>query len=168
MTLRDKDIFADALDETNAVWTDRYTGKVVLFNLEGKIALVGNNANNFFLLPGGGLEDDESILDGIRRECREETGCEIEIQDALGVTEDFRSRDGKHCISFCYSAKVISYGVQMLTEGETKIGMYVKWLTLPEVLELFTMQEEKVRAGEVKFYNTCFNIMRDALFVRRV
>lgn len=168
MTLRDKDIFSSAPDVDGVVWTERITGKVIFFDEEGMIALIGNTVNNFFGLPGGGIEDSESILDGIRRECREETGCEIEIQEMLGITEDFRSRDGKHCISFCYAAKVVSFGTPVLTEGETRIGVYVKWLSLPEALELFALQEEKVRTGEVKFYNTCFNIIRDSFFIRRV
>jgi len=162
MSLRDKDIFPNTPDMVDAVFEDRLTGKIVLFNEEGKIALVGNKVNDFFILPGGGVEEGESVLNGMRRECREETG----IQEALGVTEDFRSRDGKHCISFCYSAKVVSLGAPMLTEGEAKIGVYVKWFSLPEAIELFALQEEKVKAGEVKFYNTCFNIMRDSFFIR--
>ncbi|MEK7163253.1 MAG: NUDIX hydrolase [Patescibacteria group bacterium] len=167
MILRDKDVFPNAPEITDVVWKDRPTGKVVLFNIENKIALIGNKVNNFFLLPGGGIEGDESILDGTKRECREETGCEIEIQDALGVTEDFRSRDSRHCISYGYSAKVISCGTPTLTLNEIDVGAYVKWLSLPEAIELFISQEEKVKAGEVKFYNTCFNILRDSIFIRR-
>ena len=166
MTLRDKDIFPNTQDLSHVIWNDRLTGKVVLFNEEDKIALIGNKVNNFFLLPGGGIENNESILDGIKRECREETGCEIEICNALGMIEDFRSREGKHCISHGYSAKVISYGTPTLTENEIDIGAHVKWLSLLEGIELFLLQEEKVRAGEVKFYNTCFNIIRDSLFIR--
>lgn len=167
MVIRDKDIFPDAPDVSDIVWKERPTGKVVLFNEDDQIALIGNKVNDFFLLPGGGIEADESILDGIRRECREETGCEIDIQDALGVTEDFRSRDSKHCISFGYSAKVISYDTPTLTANEADIGAYVKWLSLPETIELLRLQKEKVLAGEVKFYNTCFNTIRDLLFIRR-
>lgn len=167
MTLRDKDIFPNATDAIDVVWKDRPTGKVVLFNEENKIALIGSKVNDFFLLPGGGIEGDESIIEGIKRECREETGCAIELQDLLGVTEDFRQRDSKHCISFGYSAKAISYGAPLFTADEADIGAYVKWLSLPEAVELFRLQEEKVKAGEVKFYNTCFNIFRDSLFIRR-
>ena len=167
MTLYDKDIFPNTPNVTDVVWKDRPTVKVVLFNEQNEIALLGNKINDFFLLPGGGIEDNESALDGIIRECREETGCEIEIQDALGITEDFRLRDSKHCISFGYSAKVISCGTPAPTEGEANIGAYVKWLSLPEAMELFRLQEEKVRAGEVRFYNTCFNTIRDSLFIRR-
>mgnify|MGYP001615078067 FL=1 len=167
MVLRDKDIFPDTSGVTNVVWKDRLTGKVVLFNEESKVALIGNKVNNFFLLPGGGIKHDESILDGIKRECQEETGCEIEIQNTLGITEDFRSRDCKHSISYGYSAKVISQSVPTLTESEVDIGVYVKWISLSEAVELFALQEKKVRVGEVKFYNTCFNILRDSLFLRQ-
>ena len=167
LVTRDQDIFPNAPDTPDTVWKERPTGKVVLFNEKGEIALIGNKVNDFFLLPGGGIEADESIIDGIRRECQEETGCEIEIQDALGVTEDFRSRDNKHCISFGYSAKVISCGVSNLTENEIDTGAYVRWIPLPEAIESLALQEEKVRAGEVRFYNTCFNTIRDLLFIRR-
>jgi ADP-ribose pyrophosphatase YjhB (NUDIX family) len=168
LTLHDKDIFPDTQDvPASMVWKDRPTAKVVLFNKENKIALIGNKVNDFFLLPGGGIEPNESVEEGIRRECLEETGCEIEIQNTLGVTEDFRSRDSKHCTSFSYSAKVISYGEPTLTDSEADIGAYVKWLPLPEAIELLALQEEKVKAGEVKFYNTCFNTIRDLLFLRR-
>jgi len=167
MVLHDKDIFSEPIDITNVIWKDRPTGKVVLFDKENNVALIGNKVNNFFLLPGGGIEGSESILEGIRRECQEETGCEIEIQEFIGITEDFRARDSKHCISHGYSARAISYGTPTLTESEIDIGAYVKWVPLPEAINLFSQQESKVKAGEVKFYNTCFNIFRDSLFLQR-
>jgi ADP-ribose pyrophosphatase YjhB (NUDIX family) len=167
LVLRDKDIFPDAQDTAGIVWKDRPTGKVVLFNKEGQIALIGNKVNGFFLLPGGGIEPNESVEDGIKRECLEETGCGIEFQNALGVTEDYRARDGKHCTSYGYSAKAITYGEPTLTDSEADIGAYVKWLSLSEAVKLLALQEEKVKAGEVKFYNTCFNTIRDLLFLRR-
>ncbi|MCX6716930.1 MAG: NUDIX domain-containing protein [Candidatus Taylorbacteria bacterium] len=166
MVLRDKDIFSNVLDDSTIVWKIRPTGKVVLFNKDGLIALMGNKVNNFFLLPGGGIGDDEPIIEGVKRECKEETGCEIEIQNTLGITEDFRARDKKHCISYGYTAKVISQGINKLTESELDIGAYVKWVTLDEAITIFNIQEEKVKASEVKFYNTCFNIFRDSLFIR--
>lgn len=128
---------------------------------------MGNTVNNYFLLPGGGVESGEFVADGAVRECKEETGREIEIQAALGKTEDFRLRDARHCISFGYSAKVISHGTPTLTESESEAGAHVKWLTITDAIELLRLQEEKVRAGEVTFYNTCFNTIRDLLFIRR-
>lgn len=167
LTLRDKDVFPQAPEVTGVIWKDRLTGKAVILNNTGEIALIGNKVNDLFMLPGGGIENNEDPIAGTKRECQEETGCTIEITHALGVTEDFRARDAKHCISFGYIGKVVAQGSPKLTENETDIGAYVTWLPLPKARELFATQEEKVRRGEVRFYNTCFNIIRDSLFIRR-
>lgn len=167
LTLRDKDVFPQAPEVLDVIWKDRITGKAVVLNEAREVALIGNKVNDLFLLPGGGVEDSEDPITGTKRECQEETGCTIEITHELGTTEDFRARDAKHCISFGYIGKVIAQGNPKLTENETDIGAYVTWLPLSKARELFATQEEKVRRGEVRFYNTCFNILRDSLFIRR-
>lgn len=167
LTLRDGDIFLHTPKAADVIWKDRFTGKVVLLNNTGEVALLGNKVNDLFLLPGGGIEDHEDIIVGTKRECREETGCEINITHKLGMTEDFRTRNAKHCISFGYIGTVVSQGAPRLTKNETDIGAYVTWVPLAKACELFTIQEGKVRRGEVRFYNTCFNVVRDSLFIRR-
>ena len=166
LTLHDIDIFPNPISTNGVVWKDRPTGKVVLFNEKNEIALMGNKVSEFFLLPGGGIEGTESVLEGVKRECQEETGCDIEMMEELGVTEDYRARECRHCISYGYTAKVISYGNSALTENEKDIGAYTKWIPLEMAISMFLKQEDKVKSGDVKFYNTCFNIYRDSLFVQ--
>lgn len=51
--------------------------------LDGDRLLVTVNHNQgveFFLLPGGGQEFGEDRIASVRRECREEIGCEVEVQ----------------------------------------------------------------------------------------
>ena len=168
MTLQDKDIFPNVIVPTNIIWQDRITGKVILFNEKREIALIGNKVNDLFLLPGGGIESSETLVEGITRECLEETGCRIKIQEVLGVTEDFRSRDSRHYISFVYLAKAISYGTPKLTPNEIDVGAYVIWVPLPEAISIFATQVNAVKAGKVGFYNTCFNILRDNFFISQI
>lgn len=167
MTLRDRDIFPNAPEILGVEWKDRLTGKIVLLNDKNDVLLVSNKVTNLFLLPGGGIEDGEDIIEGTMRECREETGYEVEILRDLGITEEYRNRDARHFITYGFAAKAVSQGPTSLTDKESDIGFFEQWFGLEDAVKLFSSQEEKVRRGEVEFYNTCFNIMRDSLYVRR-
>ncbi len=50
-----------------------------------KVLLIKRRDNGNWEPPGGVLELDETIEDGLRREVREETGAEIEVGPLTGV-----------------------------------------------------------------------------------
>ena len=51
---------------------------------DGKLLFVRERSDTWDL-PGGGLEHGEGMAEGLRRECREELGAEIEITDAAPI-----------------------------------------------------------------------------------
>ena len=51
----------------------------------GRILLIRRRDNQHWEPPGGVLELDETIADGLRREIREETGLDIEPDSLTGV-----------------------------------------------------------------------------------
>ncbi len=57
----------------------------VIVNGAGKVLLTQRVDNDHWEPPGGVLELGESIEDGLRREIREETGLEIDIERLTGV-----------------------------------------------------------------------------------
>lgn len=166
-TLRQKDVFPDKEDNIeNIEFEDRLTGKAIIFDEGKNIALVGTKVNTFYLLPGGGIDEGESIEEGIIRESLEEVGCKINLLKNIGVVEDYRNRDKKHCISHCYSAEIIGEkGELKLTADEEKNGLHVIWVSLGEAITILEKEVAQLKKGEVLFYNTGFNILRDHLFL---
>lgn len=59
---------------------------VVLF-LGGQILMMRQNGKNFWVFPGGTLEDGESLAECAVRELQEETGLGIEIERLLYIGE---------------------------------------------------------------------------------
>jgi len=60
--------------------TRRVGAIVACVDASGRVLLVRQRGGPFagaWLLPGGGVEDGESPEDAVRRETREETGCEL-------------------------------------------------------------------------------------------
>lgn len=162
-----RDVFPLMPEAPGIHFEDRPTGKAVIFGENKRIALVGNKANSFYLLPGGGIDKDELIGDGIIRECLEETGCDVKLDKFLGVVDDYRSRDKTHCISYCYTANVITDNKKLkLTSDEEKNGMHVIWVELDEAVRILNKEIDDLRSGKVQFYNTGFNILRDNVFLK--
>lgn len=165
-TFYQRDVFPLMPETPGVQFVDRPTGKAVIFNKNQRVALVGNKVNSFYLLPGGGIDKDEGVRDGIIRECLEETGCSVGLDRFLGIVEDYRNRDKTHCISYCYTANVIRENIKLsLTPDEEKNGMHVIWVTLNEAVRLLNKEIDDLRKGEVQFYNTGFNILRDSIFL---
>ena len=170
VVLRDTDIFSheNLIPKDNNSWVSRPTGKVILINANNEIALIGNRVHDFFMLPGGGINEDETIEEGLIRECLEETGYIVSLTSYVGHTESFRNRNSRYSTTYCYTAQPISFQGQSLTDSEKEIGVYVKWIPLDEVLALFTQQKKLILENNIPFYNTCFNSIRDLHFVRKI
>lgn len=97
---------AKSLDYDN--FTPRIAARAVLLE-DKKVALIYVSAHNYYMLPGGGI-DGGDFETGLKREVKEEVGCEIEILDEIGCTKLYFDRWRKIQTDYCYLAKVISRG----------------------------------------------------------
>lgn len=145
-------------------YKNRKTVKAIVVNSKGKYGFVTSPAHGFCLFPGGGAERDD-LEEEIKRECDEELNVKIKVLEKIGIAEEYRNREGKKYETTCFFAKTIKeLSEDTRTDEEKKNGLKPVWLSEKEALKTIQEQIEKVKNGEVSFYNTSFNIIRDAKF----
>lgn len=79
---------------------------VIVFNDEGQILLCRQNNKPFWVLPGGTLEPDESILDCGARELLEEVNLNVKIEHIIGIADFLRPEYPQAVDITCYGQLV--------------------------------------------------------------
>ncbi len=101
----------------------RLTAIVACVEATGRVLLVRQIAGPYagaWLLPGGGVDDGESIEEGLRREMREETGCELrDLRHVATYEVDERTQD--------FRALVHLYRGTAMGQPRAEPGSAVRW-----------------------------------------
>ncbi len=129
-------------------YTDRTSTRVVALQPSGEVAIIYVKEGNYYKLPGGGIEADESLADAALREVKEETGAIVALRstDYFATTEEFRFH--QHQISYCYLADVVDdTGEPCLTEEELADGFVHQWMTINKALEAMSAAEPTTEFG---------------------
>ncbi len=109
-----------------------------------------------WILPGGGIETNETIAEGIERECYEETGYKIKVDSShpiyMGESNFYDLNKFFHSINIVYPAKLLNkkqdkYVINTIEEDEVE---KVEWIPLLDINE-----------------NNCHHIMYPAIEVLR-
>lgn len=106
----------------------RLTAIVACVDARGRVLLVKQIAGPYagaWLLPGGGVDDGESLEDGLRREMREETGCELDgLRHVATYEVDERTQD--------FRALVHLFRASALGVPRAEQGSAVRWASPSE------------------------------------
>lgn len=130
---------------------------------DGKIAVFNKSNKNEYKLPGGGIEEKENKEEAFKREVLEETGCEVEIVDFLGTTEEYKSQNNFKQISYIFVGKVIKDTNHLsVTKKEKDEGAKLLWEAPEEALKLIKECFDKLVPSEYSsIYSTKFVVLRD-------
>jgi len=99
-----------------------YNGKLLCARLKPYKAHLKHD-NSYWCLPGGGLNEGEALLDGIRREMVEETGVVPVVGDLLYV-QQFAYEDKEYLEFFFHITNGVDYlniDLSKTTHGEAEL-----------------------------------------------
>lgn len=123
----------EQLGDTYELWK---SARGIVINEKGEMATQYLNTYTYHKLPGGGVDPGETIEEALKREIKEEVGCDCEITKPLGITIEYRNKYKLLHISYGFAAKVIGeVGTPALEEGEIEEGQETLWLPPEEVLK---------------------------------
>ncbi|PGS50164.1 NUDIX hydrolase [Bacillus sp. AFS041924] len=108
------------MKKVNVVYT-------LLYNEESNSVLMVQNENEIWTLPGGAVEDNETLKQAAVREAFEETGLEVEVGNIIAINEAFFPERGHHALMITFAAKII--GGQIVITHEDEI-LQIKWIDL--------------------------------------
>ena len=138
----------------------RNAARAIVFDENKLVALLHATKNYYYKLPGGGIEDGEDNEIALRRECKEEIGCDIEIIRELGFTLEYRKKYNLKQTSYCYIAKVVGEKRQPnLTESEIDEGFTTVWLSLEDAIK-------KIQESKPTTYEGPYMVARDTALLQ--
>lgn len=114
----------------------------------GKVLLVKREAEPFramWVIPGGRIEENETIEECAVREAKEETGLEVELKKLIGIYSN-PLRDPRKTIAVAYLAKVIG-GKLTPQPGEVS---ELKWFSVHNLPQL-GFDHAKIISDSLKF-----------------
>jgi len=107
---------------------------------KGCVLFAKNDAGDYYYSIGGAIELGETILDAVKRETREETGIDYEVDRLAFIHENFFDRDdgmlkGLSCHEITFFFLMKPRGTQQLDSHSTTGGIpeYMCWLPIDKL-----------------------------------
>lgn len=107
--------------------------RVVVFDDKWEIAMIRINKIGCFMIPGWGIEKDETVYDAVSREMLEEVWVEVHELWYLGDTMERKTRNNTINHSYVFTAKVKkNLGYVNLEKDEEENGHELIWMKLED------------------------------------
>ena len=160
-TIKPEDVDPDSPRFDYAAFRPRLAARAIIFD-GAKIALIHVSRHDYYMLPGGGVEDDD-ITANLKREVLEELGCTIKIIGEVGSVVIYMDRWSNKQTDFCYVAKKAGDTAGTArTDFEVEEGHEIVWVNdLAEAVRLVGSAAPQNRDGKLVR-------ARDLLFLKTV
>lgn len=118
-----EDVFGEKLPGQQ--YTDRKGAYAIILNEKNEVATI--KLPHGYFLPGGGIEGEESKVDCLRRECLEELGWEIEINQFVCAASNYHysiyRKRHLHSIGYFYLATYVKQVMNPVEKDHSLVWM---------------------------------------------
>ncbi len=115
---------------------------------DGKILLSYETKTNQWMLPGGGLEEDEDEKQCVIRETAEETGFVIKPSECLLEIDEYY--EDRKWVNRYFFGDIKGETEQNQTEREIEVGMEPRWKSVEEIIEIFSKHADYAATDEMR------------------
>ena len=138
---------------------DNFKGKYTCSRTASRVVIIEDDRvlftsldNDTYMIPGGGLELNESIEECAIREAEEETGYIIKLSEPVLEIDEYY--DDYLYKSIYFLGRIESKGTQKLTQVELNRHLKVEWLKIKDIINTLSK------------YNECDKEIKRGLFYR--
>jgi 8-oxo-dGTP diphosphatase len=161
--ITEKDFNRQATPTEWSTYHIRQAARAILTDASSRVALMYVASDNYYKLPGGGIDEGEDIRSALSRELSEEVGAAtIEIITEIGQVDEYRDEwdmKGEH---YCLLAKLTGPIVTPArTEKEVAEGYETVWAdSIDDAIKL-------VKSGSPVLYGHDFERLRELTFLEQ-
>lgn len=160
------EIHPDVTNLSASQFTRKATRAIVLNG--HNILMMYTQRYHDYTLPGGGVDDNEDLIEGLKRELTEETGAQniCNIQP-FGEYQEYRpwyknDYEVMHMISYCYTCNIDKVLQKpSLEDYEIKNGMKAVWIN---IFEAIAHNQETIKNSHKKG----LSIERETFLLKRI
>lgn len=120
----------------------------ILIN-NGKILLSYEKNIDQYLIPGGGIEDGECLVDCCKRELAEETGTLVKPHTHYLTLEEYYHE--YYFISHYFVCELVGECERALTETEKKNALEPRWVDFEEAINIFGSYKTYEGKNEMRY-----------------
>lgn len=134
------------------------TKAIIIENDKILLNKYNNNNKSWYTFPGGGQDHNEDLKSNLKRECLEEMGANVEVEDVLFVREYIAdhhnpsaNRVGYHQVNIIFQCKLLSNKFETpLQPDPSQIG--VEWVPIKDLLE-YNLYPLSIRKEIIEHFN---------------
>jgi ADP-ribose pyrophosphatase YjhB (NUDIX family) len=130
-------------------WEKTRTACRCIITNESKILLSYETETNQWMLPGGGLEENESDKECCIREVAEETGMIVEVSECMLEIDEYY--DDWKWVNKYFIGKIVGHTEIKQTEREREVGMVPKWVSIDEIKGIFSKYQLYADTDEMRY-----------------